>query len=51
MKLTLQMSISAVSLLAVLAVPARLAAQEQKPKPARYTVTDLGTLGGTLSNA
>ena len=51
MKLTLQMSISAVSLLAALAIPARLAAQEQKPNLARYTVTDLGTLGGTFSNA
>jgi probable HAF family extracellular repeat protein len=26
-------------------------AQEQKPEPARYTVTDLGTLGGTYSYA
>lgn len=27
------------------------AAQEQKPNPARYTITDLGTLGGTFSIA
>jgi probable HAF family extracellular repeat protein len=56
MKSTLMMSISTMSLLAILAMPVRLAAQEQstphepKPGPARYTITDLGTLeGGTFS--
>src|SRR3954451_16791553 len=36
-------------LLVVLASPAGLAAQSQGPKPARYTITDLGTLGGPYS--
>src|ERR1039457_2695599 len=56
MKPTLLNSIWAVSLLAALSMPVPLTAQEQsvtheqKPKPARYTVTDLGTLeGGTFS--
>jgi len=57
MKSTLLISISAVSLLAALAMPVRLAGQEQpatqeqKPQPARYSVTDLGTLGGAYSYA
>jgi probable HAF family extracellular repeat protein len=38
-------------LLAVLAMPAGIVARAQGPKPARYTVTDLGTLGGTNSFA
>jgi probable HAF family extracellular repeat protein len=37
-------------LLAALAIPASLAAQGNKPN-SRYTVTDLGTLGGTFSQA
>ncbi len=56
MKTTLLNSIWAVSLLAAVAMPIRLAAQEQSaaqeqmPEPARYTITDLGTLdGGTFS--
>lgn len=56
MKSTLLNSIWAVSLLAAVAMPIRLAAQEQsatqgqKPEPTRYIVTDLGTLeGGTSS--
>ena len=56
MKPTLLNSIWAVSLLAALAMPVGLtaqeqsAAQEQTPEPARYTITDLGTLdGGTFS--
>jgi len=56
MKSTLMMRISTMSLLAILVMPVRLAAQEQsatqeqKPEPARYTITDLGTLeGGTFS--
>ncbi len=38
--------IAAMTLFAVLAIPVRLAAQGQKQAPPRYTVTDLGTLGG-----
>src|SRR5271169_3846029 len=56
MKTTLLNSIWAVSLLAAVAMPIRLAAQEQsatqgqKAEPTRYVVTDLGTLeGGTFS--
>ena len=54
MKSTIMMSISITSLLASLAMPVRLAAQEpaatQKPAAIRYTVTDLGTLpGGNFS--
>ena len=56
MKTTLLKSMSAVSLLAALAMPVGLTAQEQSaaqertPEPARYTITDLGTLeGGTFS--
>jgi probable HAF family extracellular repeat protein len=40
---------TSLGLLVVLASPAGLAAQSQGPKPARYTVTDLGTLGGPYS--
>jgi probable HAF family extracellular repeat protein len=39
--------ITALTLLTVLAIPVRLGAQKQ----IRYTVTDLGTLGGTFSQA
>ncbi len=56
MKTTLLNSIWAVSLLAAVAMPVRLAAQGQSatqgqnPVPTRYIVTDLGTLeGGTFS--
>jgi probable HAF family extracellular repeat protein len=56
MKTTLLKSMCAVSLLAALAMPVGLTAQEQSaaqertPEPARYTITDLGTLeGGTFS--
>jgi probable HAF family extracellular repeat protein len=38
-------------LLAVLAMPVGIVAQAQGPKPASYTVTDIGTLGGTNSFA
>lgn len=44
----------AISLLATLAIPVGLAAQEQREhnkKLSRYRVIDLGTLGGTFSNA
>lgn len=53
MNTTLLKYMSAVSLLAVLTMPVRLVAQEQsatqekKPKTARYTVIDLGVVGGT----
>jgi probable HAF family extracellular repeat protein len=56
MKSTLLNSIWAVSLLAALAMPFRLtaqeqpAAQEQTTEPARYTITDLGTLDGGTSS-
>ena len=43
--------ITAITLLAALAIPAQLAAQEQNQQPPRYTVTDLGTLGGTFGAA
>jgi probable HAF family extracellular repeat protein len=50
MKSTLLNSVCAISFLAAVAMPITLAAQEQKPKSARYTITDLGTLdGGTFS--
>jgi probable HAF family extracellular repeat protein len=49
MKSILLVSISTVSLLLALAAPPQLAAQEQNPVPVHYTVTDLGTLGGTFS--
>ena len=49
MKSTRLISMSAISLLAVLAMPVRPAAQEssatQKPAPTQYTVTDLGPVG------
>jgi len=43
--------LTAMTLFAGLAAPVRLAAQGQCKEPARYTVTDLGTLGGTFSLA
>src|SRR5579871_5643088 len=49
MKSILLVSICTVSLLVALAAPDGLAAQEQNPAPIHYTVTDLGTLGGTFS--
>ena len=56
MKTTVLNSIWTVSLLAALVMPVGLTAQEhsatheQTPEPARYAVTDLGTLdGGTFS--
>ncbi len=51
MKSILLVSISTVSLLVALVAPAELAAQEQNPVPVHYTVTDLGTLGGTFGVA
>jgi len=38
----------AMTLFASLSVPVRLAAQGQNQQPPRYTVKDLGTLGGTF---
>jgi probable HAF family extracellular repeat protein len=43
--------LTAMTLFAALAVSVRLAAQEQQQVLPRYTVTDLGTLGGTYSLA
>jgi probable HAF family extracellular repeat protein len=42
---------AAITLFTPLTFQAQLAAQEQKKAPIRYTVTDLGTLGGTFSQA
>jgi probable HAF family extracellular repeat protein len=39
------------TLLAAMAIPAQLAAQERNQQPSRYVVTDLGTLGGTFAAA
>jgi len=47
MKFRILTCITAMTLFAALAVPVRLAAQD----PPRYTVQDLGTLGGTYSEA
>jgi probable HAF family extracellular repeat protein len=44
--------ITAMTLFAALAIPAQLAAQEEKDKKRlRYTVADIGTLGGTFGEA
>ena len=43
--------ITAMTVLAALALPTRWGAEEQKQDPPHYTVTDLGTLGGTFSAA
>jgi probable HAF family extracellular repeat protein len=52
MKSKTLMFVTEMTLLATLAVPVRLAAQEQQNKKLpHYTVTDLGSLGGTFSEA
>jgi len=54
MKKNLTVAIAVITLFAALAIPARLAAQEQQEhnkKLPRYKVIDLGTLGGTFSEA
>jgi probable HAF family extracellular repeat protein len=51
MKSKAQTLLIATTFIAALAVPVRLAAQEEKQTPPRYTVIDLGTLGGTYSLA
>jgi probable HAF family extracellular repeat protein len=51
MKSRILICITAITLFAALAVRVRLAAQEQKQDLPRYTVIDLGTLGGTYSLA
>jgi hypothetical protein len=45
--------ITAMTLFAALAIPLRMCAQEQNNRKelAHYTVTDLGTLGGTFSES
>jgi probable HAF family extracellular repeat protein len=42
---------AAITLFTPLTIHAQLAAQEQKKAPTRYTIIDLGTLGGTFSQA
>ena len=42
------MCVFAITLFTALALSVPLAAQEQKKEPPRYTITDLGTLGGTF---
>jgi probable HAF family extracellular repeat protein len=51
MKSRILTCIIAITIFAALAIPVRLAAQEQKQGLPRYTVIDLGTLGGTYSLA
>src|SRR5271165_3801959 len=53
MRPTLLIFTSTVSLLALLGMPVHTIAQEQQnaPHPNRYTVTDLGTLGGAGTNS
>jgi probable HAF family extracellular repeat protein len=51
MKSTLIARICSMGVLAALAAPVQLTAQEQNPAPAHYSVTDLGTLGGTFGVA
>jgi hypothetical protein len=55
MKSRILMCITAMTLFATLAIPVRLAAQDAQDhsqlKNVRYTITDLGTLGGTFSDA
>lgn len=54
MKSTKLICVAVMALFAALALPVGLAAQEQSQsnqKPPRYTITDLGTLGGSFSQA
>ena len=51
MKSTILTLLAVMTLFAALAMPVRLAAQEPNHALPRYTVTDLGTLGGTYSLA
>ena len=51
MKSRTLMFVTAITLFAALAIPVRLAAQEQDQKPPRYSVADLGTPGGTFGEA
>ncbi len=49
MKSRILTCVTAMTLFAALAMPARQTTQEQNKKQPRYTVTDLRTLGGTFS--
>jgi len=51
MKFRTLMCFTAMTSLAVLVTPLQLATQEKNQHPPRYTVTDLGTLGGTFGSA
>jgi hypothetical protein len=51
MKLSPLMFATAMTLFAALTTSVQLAAQKQNQRPRRYTVTDLGTLGGTFGSA
>jgi hypothetical protein len=51
MKSRLLLTTFGLSLMAALVAPIQLGAQEENPKHIRYTVIDLGTLGGTYSYA
>ncbi|MGA2372345.1 MAG: hypothetical protein ABSG11_16890, partial [Candidatus Korobacteraceae bacterium] len=51
MKLKILKSVTAVTILAILALPTPCLAQKPNHKLPHYTVLDLGTLGGTFSGA
>jgi probable HAF family extracellular repeat protein len=51
MKSRIMALVAAMNLFAVLALPIQLSAQDQNQGPARYTVADIGTLGGIFGEA
>lgn len=46
-----RLSATTITLFSALTISVQLVAQEQNQQPPRYTVTDLGTLGGTFGSA